>query len=75
MKKDWGKSIPHTNLTFLCSQVSVRLSGKPNTIDGLLKKNRKSPRYNNIFRCLAFVGIHSRGIMGADYLFEWEAIR
>lgn len=48
VKKDWGKSILHTNLTFLCSQVLVLLSGKPNTIDGLLKKNGKSPRYKGI---------------------------
>lgn len=48
VKKDWGKSIPHTNLTFLRSQVSVLLSGRPNTIDGLLKKNRKSHCYNGI---------------------------
>lgn len=42
VKKDLGKSIPHTNLTILCSQVSVLLSGRSNTTVGLLKKNRKS---------------------------------
>lgn len=68
-KKGQGESIPHSSRASLCSRVSVLLSGGPNTIDGLLKKKQKIPPLQQHFGCLAFVGIHSRGIMGADYLF------